>query len=260
LVFGDWLGRRKSIMLGATVMVIGVIIQVTAFKGHVPLAQFCVGRVVTGVGNGMNTSTIPTYQAECSRSTNRGLLICIEGSTVAIGTLISYWIDFGASYGSPDLTWRFPIAFQIVFGLLIIVGMFFLPESPRWLFIQERYEEGETIIAALAAQEISHPDVQLQKTIILDSIRAYVLRLHPDTWNFEWRSVDPTILTFIVLVKQPSPRRCLLSSRAERRNISDVCYSDPLLNFSNRLADVMLSYITFQFFSRNLSTKRISCQ
>ncbi|KAJ5650932.1 hexose carrier protein [Penicillium longicatenatum] len=172
LVFGDWLGRRKSIMLGATVMVIGVIIQVTAFKGHVPLAQFCVGRVVTGVGNGMNTSTIPTYQAECSRSTNRGLLICIEGSTVAIGTLISYWIDFGASYGSPDLTWRFPIAFQIVFGLLIIVGMFFLPESPRWLFIQERYEEGETIIAALAAQEISHPDVQLQKTIILDSIRA----------------------------------------------------------------------------------------
>ncbi|KAJ5915834.1 hexose carrier protein [Penicillium verhagenii] len=172
LMFGDWLGRRKSIMLGATIMVIGVIIQVTAMKGHVPLAQFCVGRVVTGVGNGMNTSTIPTYQAECSRSTNRGLLICIEGSTVAIGTLISYWIDFGASYGSPDLTWRFPIAFQILFGLLIIIGMFFLPESPRWLFIQERYEEGETIIAALSAQEISHPDVQLQKTIILESIRA----------------------------------------------------------------------------------------
>ncbi|KAJ5646398.1 hexose carrier protein [Penicillium lividum] len=164
LIFGDWLGRRKSIMLGASVMVIGVVVQVTAFKGHVPLAQFCVGRVVTGIGNGMNTSTILTYQAECSRSTNR--------STVAIGTLISYWIDFGASYGSPDLTWRFPIAFQIVFGLLIIAGMFFLPESPRWLFFQERYEEGETIIAALADQEISHPDVQLQKTVILDSIRA----------------------------------------------------------------------------------------
>ena len=159
-------------MLGATVMVIGVVIQVTAFTGYVPLAQFCVGRVVTGVGNGINTSTIPTYQAECSRSTNRGLLICIEGSTVAIGTLISYWIDFGASYGSPDLTWRFPIAFQIVFGLIIIAGMFVLPESPRWLFIRERYDEGEYVIAALTAKEPSHPDVQLQRNIILDSIRA----------------------------------------------------------------------------------------
>lgn len=160
-------------------MIIGVLIQVTSFKGHVPLAQFCVGRVVTGVGNGMNTSTIPTYQAECSRSSNRGLLICIEGSTVAIGTLISYWIDFGASYGPPDLTWRFPIAFQIVFGIFIIASLAVLPESPRWLFIRERYEEGETVIAALAAKAINHPDVQLQKTIILDSIMACVSTLAP---------------------------------------------------------------------------------
>jgi MFS family permease len=169
---GDWLGRRKSIMAGATVMIIGVIIQVTSYPGHVPLAQFIVGRVITGIGNGMNTSTIPTYQAECSRTSNRGLLICIEGATIAFGTLIAYWIDFGASYGSPDLTWRFPIAFQIVFGLLIIFGMMVLPESPRWLFTRERYEEGETVIAALMSKEISHHDVQLQKNIILDSIRA----------------------------------------------------------------------------------------
>ncbi|KAF4155965.1 hypothetical protein CNMCM6936_003577 [Aspergillus lentulus] len=169
---GDWLGRRKSIMAGATVMIIGVIIQVTSYPGHVPLAQFIIGRVITGIGNGMNTSTIPTYQAECSRTSNRGLLICIEGATIAFGTLIAYWIDFGASYGSPDLTWRFPIAFQIVFGLLIIFGMMVLPESPRWLFTRERYEEGESVIAALMGKEISHHDVQLQKNIILDSIRA----------------------------------------------------------------------------------------
>ncbi|KAF5014671.1 hypothetical protein F66182_14265, partial [Fusarium sp. NRRL 66182] len=129
LWFGDWLGRRKSVMLGATIMILGVVIQVTSYPGHVPLAQFIVGRIVTGVGNGINTSTIPTYQAECSRTTNRGLLICIEGGVIAFGTLIAYWIDFGASYGPDDLTWRFPIAFQTVFGLGIIAGMAFLPES-----------------------------------------------------------------------------------------------------------------------------------
>ena len=58
---------------------------------------------------GINTSTIPTYQAECSNTTNRGLLICIEGGIIAFGTLIAYWIDFGASYGPPDLyVYSFP--------------------------------------------------------------------------------------------------------------------------------------------------------
>ncbi|RAO67135.1 uncharacterized protein BHQ10_003147 [Talaromyces amestolkiae] len=172
LWFGDWLGRRKSVMLGATIMILGVVIQVTSYPGHVPLAQFIVGRIVTGVGNGINTSTIPTYQAECSRTTNRGLLICIEGGVIAFGTLIAYWIDFGASYGPDDLTWRFPIAFQIVFGLGIIAGMAFLPESPRWLFMRERYQEGEAVIAALMDEETNSHGVQLQKTLVLDSIRA----------------------------------------------------------------------------------------
>ncbi|KAL2009276.1 hypothetical protein VTN00DRAFT_7470 [Thermoascus crustaceus] len=172
LWLGDQLGRRLSIMIGAAVMIIGVLIQVTAYPGHVPLAQFIVGRVVTGVGNGINTSTIPTYQAECSRTSNRGLLICIEGGVIAFGSLIAYWIDFGASYGPDDLTWRFPIAFQIFFGLVIVIGMIFLPESPRWLCIKERYEEGETVIAALMGKEVSSHEVQLQKSIVLDSIRA----------------------------------------------------------------------------------------
>ncbi|KAJ6084458.1 Major facilitator superfamily domain general substrate transporter [Penicillium sp. IBT 16267x] len=172
LIFGDWLGRRKAIMSGAFIMIIGVIIQVTSYQRHDPMVQFIIGRIVTGVGNGINTSTIPTYQAECSRTSNRGLLICIEGSTIAFGTLIAYWIDFGASYGPTDLVWRFPIAFQCIFGVFIIVGMAFLPESPRWLLTRERHEEGERVIAALQGQPIGSHEVTLQKNIILDSIRA----------------------------------------------------------------------------------------
>ncbi|KZF19165.1 general substrate transporter [Xylona heveae TC161] len=170
LAYGDRLGRRKAVIVGASIMIIGVIIQVTAMAGSVPLAQFIVGRVVTGVGNGMNTSSIPTYQAECSHAHKRGLLICIEGATIAFGTLISYWIDFGAMYGPPDLTWRFPIAFQIFFGLYCIVGMLFLPESPRWLISRDMFEEGERVIAAINDREINDPDVQAEKRMIIDNI------------------------------------------------------------------------------------------
>jgi MFS family permease len=85
-------------ILGGFIMILGVIIQITPVKGHNATAQFIVGRTITGIGNGMNTSTIPTYQAECSKTSNRGLLICIEGGIIAFGTLIAYWIDYGASY------------------------------------------------------------------------------------------------------------------------------------------------------------------
>ena len=160
------------VIAGAAVMIVGVIIQVTSFIGHIPLLQFFFGRVITGIGNGMNTSTIPTYQAECSKAHNRGLLICIEGGTVAIGTAIAYWIDFGAHFGPDDLVWRFPIAFQIVFGVMIIVGMTYLPESPRYLIAQDKEEEGVKVLAALGGAEIESPETQLQRQIVIDSINA----------------------------------------------------------------------------------------
>src|SRR6478609_3099227 len=61
---GDVLGRRRAMILGSIIMAIGVIIQVTMMPGAGPLAQFITGRIVMGVGNGINTSTIPTYQGK----------------------------------------------------------------------------------------------------------------------------------------------------------------------------------------------------
>ncbi|KAI1144259.1 general substrate transporter [Hypoxylon sp. FL0543] len=169
---GDLLGRRKAMIIGGAIMIIGATIQVTSFPGHSPLAQFIIGRVVTGVGNGINTSTIPTYQAECSKTSNRGLLICIEGGIIAFGTVIAYWIDYGCSYGSNDLAWRFPIAFQTIFGFVVCLSMIFLPESPRWLLTHERYEDAEHVISALRGYELGSEETQTERDIILDSIRA----------------------------------------------------------------------------------------
>lgn len=172
LAFGDLMGRRRAMILGGVIMILGVIIQITCVKGHAQLAQLIVGRVITGVGNGINTSTIPTYQAECSKTSNRGLLICIEGGIIAFGTLIAYWIDYGASYGSDDLVWRFPIAFQVLFGLILCISMIWLPESPRWLLTHERYEDAEKVIAAIRGYEIDSADTKMERDVILDSIRA----------------------------------------------------------------------------------------
>ncbi|KAL9058952.1 MAG: hypothetical protein Q9162_001510 [Coniocarpon cinnabarinum] len=173
LAFGDYIGRRKAMIMGGLTMILGVIIQVTSQKtGGGQLGQFIVGRIVMGVGNGFNTSTIPTYQAECSKTSNRGLLICIEGGIIAFGTLIAYWIDYGCSYGSADLSWRFPISFQCIFGLIVAIPMIWLPESPRWLMTRDRLDEGRQVIAALRGLEIDDHETQVQVAVIQDSIRA----------------------------------------------------------------------------------------
>ncbi|EMD86898.1 hypothetical protein COCC4DRAFT_41492 [Bipolaris maydis ATCC 48331] len=172
-IFGDKLGRRKSIFLGAFVMVIGVIIQIACVPPNGgATAQFIVGRCITGVGNGINTSTIPTYQAECCKAKNRGKVICIEGSMVAIGTLIAYWIDYGCLYGPDDFTWRFPIAFQCVFAFVVIIMMTSLPESPRWLLNHHREDEAATVLAGLNGVPRDDPEVLIQMQIIRDAVNA----------------------------------------------------------------------------------------
>lgn len=57
-------------------------------------------RVLPGFGNGLNTATVPSWQAECSKSKNRGLLICIEASMIAVGTVTAYWIVSFVFWGS----------------------------------------------------------------------------------------------------------------------------------------------------------------
>ncbi|KAK8167271.1 general substrate transporter [Phyllosticta citribraziliensis] len=172
LMIGDKLGRKRGIIAGAIIMILGVIIQISAVKGHKATAQLIIGRTITGFGNGMNTSTIPTYQAECSKGTNRGLLICIEGGVIAFGTMIAYWIDYGCSYGSQDLSWRFPIAFQVFFGLIVAIFMVGLPESPRFLLTKDRHEDAMRVLAALNGTSVDDDETKLQASVIMESIRA----------------------------------------------------------------------------------------
>ncbi|KAJ5096491.1 sugar transporter-like protein [Penicillium alfredii] len=157
LCFGERIGRTPLLVSGGTLMVIGTVIS-TASYGHAwGLGQFVIGRVISGLGNGMDTATIPVWQSECSKAHNRGFLVCFEGAIIAVGTFVAYWVDFGLSYVDSSVQWRFPVAFQIVFALLVIAGAVMLPESPRW-FIMRGYDE--QAIQVLAQLNDSSPDAE----------------------------------------------------------------------------------------------------
>ncbi|APA16223.1 hypothetical protein SS1G_10413 [Sclerotinia sclerotiorum 1980 UF-70] len=147
IFIGDVLGRRRMIFLGSAIMIVGAVLQTCAFS----LGQLIAGRVITGVGNGMNTSTVPTWASETSESHARGRMVMFQGAMITGGIALSYWLDFGLSFVEQNsVSWRFPIAFQILPAVLILMFILQLPESPRWLVLRNQEAEAKKVLSALA--------------------------------------------------------------------------------------------------------------
>jgi len=92
-VIGDPLGRKNCVLLGTTIMAIGAILQIAAYG----VPQMIVGRIVAGIGNGINTSTAPVWQGETSKASWRGKLVVIEMIMNIAGFSLSNWVTYGFS-------------------------------------------------------------------------------------------------------------------------------------------------------------------
>lgn len=147
IYLGDLLGRRRVIFFASAVSIIGVILMATSFG----LAQFIVARLVLGLGTGGYVATVPVWQAEISKATKRGAHVVTDGIFIGAGITGSLWIDFGFYFvRGNSVSWRFPLAFQIVLSLMVMGFIVFFPESPRWLVKKGRLEEAREILGALA--------------------------------------------------------------------------------------------------------------
>ncbi|KAJ5604903.1 hypothetical protein N7510_010057 [Penicillium lagena] len=146
---GESLGRRRTIWLAMGVVIVGATLQTTAFT----VPHLIVGRLVTGAGTGLKTSTVPMYQAEMCEGKTRGRLISSEVLFTAVGIVVAYWFDFGMSFVGGPISWRLPIAMQIVFAIFVIVLVFGLPESPRWLMNHGYEKEAMDVLCAVYDRE-----------------------------------------------------------------------------------------------------------
>ncbi|PLN80732.1 putative MFS monosaccharide transporter [Aspergillus taichungensis] len=145
---GDWIGRIKTIAIGAAWAILGAALQCSA-QNH---DWMICSRFINGIGTGILNAIVPVWATETAEHTSRGQFIAIEFTLNIFGVVLAYWLEFGLSFidgGESAFRWRFPIAFQIIFLLVLFAVVWFFPESPRWLVKVGREEEGRYILKRL---------------------------------------------------------------------------------------------------------------
>lgn len=179
-IFGEKLGRRWCMWIAMMWILVGAILQCTSYS----VAQIMIARYITGIGTGIETSTVPMYQSELCDADKRGRLVSSEPLFVGVGIVISYFFDYGMSYVGGPVAWRVPIACQTFFCFIVIYLVFGLPESPRWLYAHGRNEEALQVLCDVWDSPPDGEKVVKMQTDILEALQ--VERKHGE---YKWRQI-----------------------------------------------------------------------
>lgn len=98
-------------------------------------------------------------------------MVLLEGWFAIGGIVLATWLEFGLFYVSNNsVSWRFPIAFQALFALVVVLCIPFLPESPRWLARSGRMEEAAEVLSRLEDVSVDSEHVAQELEIIRQSL------------------------------------------------------------------------------------------
>jgi hypothetical protein len=113
-----------------------------------------------------------TYrQTETSSLKWRGKLVVIELILNIAGFSLSNWMTYGFSFVDGPVSWRFPLAFQLIFMMILYATVPWLPESPRWLIAHEYEDDAFSILAALEDKEEDDPFILAQHKEIVYTVQ-----------------------------------------------------------------------------------------
>ncbi|TVY28376.1 Sugar transporter STL1 [Lachnellula hyalina] len=241
-LFGESIGRKKSILIGVIIMIIGAVLQASSYAR----TQMIVARVVSGMGMGWINSTVPVFQAEFSPKATRGLYVCMQLSTLNLGIFLAYWIDYGftQSYSS-SFAWRIPCILQCMFLFPMLALLPLVPESPRWLASHAEASSSLSVLQRLHSYHRTDDEVTSLHTNIIKT-GEYERSLGTGSWrellhNDEIQSQRRFLIA------------CAIQSFQQLGGINAlIYYSNTLfknsLNFSEHLSALMSGFLQTWFF------------
>ncbi|KAJ5690314.1 hypothetical protein N7462_004706 [Penicillium macrosclerotiorum] len=166
---GEKIGRRLALALSAIFFTVGSIMQ-TASSGQTSL--IFVGRAIGGLGVGSASMLVPLYSAECAPPNIRGRLVGIYEIGVQTGTCIGFWINYGVdrNMASTSSQWMTPFALQLIPAGLLLIGLIFMPDSPRWMAKVHGRSRATQVLCHLRGLPASDPTLQGEIENILQQL------------------------------------------------------------------------------------------
>ena len=170
----DWTGRKKVLILCA------VLFTVSAILSALPrsFTELVIARFIGGMGVGMASVVSPMYIAEISPAKIRGRLVALNQLAIVVGILLSYlsnWllVDTGIN------NWRYMLVAEILPAITFLVGLFFIPESPRWLTKEGLEKEALDVLNVVAGAANADHELQEVKKSLAEKRTFLKELLHP---------------------------------------------------------------------------------
>ncbi|BCG58203.1 sugar porter family MFS transporter [Paenibacillus sp. URB8-2] len=159
-MLGERFGRKKVLLAAAVLYTAGIFVSAISPN----LEIFILARMIEGVGIGITSTLCPLYNAEIAPAKYRGRLVAMTQMAVVSGILIGSFLAFGVSSLGNDAWdvstgWRIMFGAGIVPGLLFLVLLFLVPESPRWLIKKGRAAEALPILLKIHGEELAKKEV-----------------------------------------------------------------------------------------------------
>ncbi|KAJ4471691.1 general substrate transporter [Lentinula edodes] len=178
----DGLGRKKAIFFGCLISIAGGFLCTFSRSEFV----FNSGRFVTGIGHPILQFGSMCLVNELVHPRLRGISSALSMSSFCVGGLVNVWMAFFClRWGNSDWQWRFITLAQSIALLAFLVGLCFIPESPRWLVCQGRQNEALRILAKY------HANGDTDDELVQQEFHEITTRIQQDidAGNIRWRNL-----------------------------------------------------------------------
>lgn len=177
----DYAGRKWGIFVGCAFVIIGTLIQAPSTNA----GMFLGGRFILGLGVGFAQVAAPMLVAELSPPHYRGTITGLYNCLWYVGSILASWVAYGTQYLQSNNSWRIPLWCQLIFSALSISGVWFIPESPRWLMAHDRHEQAKAFLTKYHGEDDpNHPLVILQMYEMQAQISQEGFHNQQKWWNY----------------------------------------------------------------------------
>jgi MFS transporter, SP family, galactose:H+ symporter len=148
----DRFGRRRVLLVTATIFGVGALASALASSPGILIAS----RIVLGIAIGLSSTNVPVYLSEVSPPAARGRIVSLFQLAVTAGIVSAYVVDYAfAKVGG----WRWMLGLAIAPAVIFGTGMFFLPETPRWLIRSGRRELARGVLIRIRDSSDVDPEI-----------------------------------------------------------------------------------------------------